>query len=222
MNKTAILMNGIIKENPVFVLLLGMCPVLAVTTQVSAAVGMGVATTFVLLCSNISISILRNVISDKVRIPCYIVFIAGFVSLVEMILQAYSYSLYQSLGIFLPLIAVNCIVFGRAEVFAKNNKVIDSALDAIGMGTGFTLALVAMASVREIFGAGTFLGMPLPVLSADNISVFTMAPGGFLVLAILIAITNKLSARKRRFAHNREAGCAACPMASDCSRGGRG
>ena len=214
MDKLSNLTKGIIKENPVLVLLLGICPALAVSTQAASAIGMGVATTFVLLCSNIVISLCRKIIPDKVRIPCYIVIISGFVTFVQMILEAYAYSLYQSLGIFLPLITVNCIVFSRAEVYAKKNNIIDSAIDAAGMGAGFTLALFAMASIREIIGAGTWFGLELPVLAENHISILTMAPGGFVVFGLLIAIVNKLSKKKAR------TGCENCPSASVCGKGG--
>ena len=149
-NKLSILLNGIIKENPVLVLILGICPALAVSTQTNNAVGMGLATTFVLICSNIAISLLRNVIPNKIRIPCYIVLIAGFTTVVQMVVEAYAYNLYLALGIFLPLIAVNCIVFARAEMFANKNKVLDSAVDAVGMGIGFTIALLLIATIREV------------------------------------------------------------------------
>jgi len=218
MTRLSNLMKGIIKENPVLVLVLGICPALAVSTQASSAIGMGIATTFVLLGSNIAISLFRNIIPDKVRIPCYIVLIAGFVTLVQMILEAYVYSLYQSLGIFLPLIAVNCIIFARAEIYAKRNKVIDSAIDAIGMGAGFTLALFVMASVREILGGGTWFGIELPVLVDNNIPVLIMAPGGFVVFGILIAVVNKIS--KNKAVRKKEFGCANCSSASICGKGG--
>ena len=196
MDRFVVLMNGIIKENPVLILLLGLCPALAVSTQASNAVGMGIATTFVIICSNTAISLLRKVIPDKVRIPCFIVLIAGFVALVQMIVEAFAYPLYLALGIFLPLIAVNCIVFARAEVFAHKHKIIDSAIDALGMGAGFTLALLAMASLREIFGNGTWFGYPLPILFDNNIPILTLPPGGFVVLGILVAIVNKVSKGK--------------------------
>ena len=218
MSKLANLMKGIIKENPVLVLVLGMCPTLAVSTQASNAIGMGVAATFVLLGSNVAISLLRNVIPDKVRIPCYIVFIAGFVTLVQMVLEAYVYTLYQSLGIFLPLITVNCIIFARAEVYANKNTVIDSAIDALGMGAGFTLALLVMASVREIFGSGTWFGIELPVLIDNNISILTMAPGGFAVFGITIAVVNKMS--KGKAVKKKDFGCENCPSAAACGKGG--
>jgi electron transport complex protein RnfE len=207
-------LKGIIKENPVLVLVLGTCPTLAVTTQASNAIGMGVAATFVLLCSNIAISALRKVIPDKVRIPCYIVLIAGFVTLVELVMEAYAYDLYKALGIYLSLIVVNCIILGRAEMYASKNGVIDSALDALGMGLGFTLTLFCMASIREIFGNGTWFGMAIPVLKDNNISIMTMAPGGFFVFGCLMALVNKIT--KMRTGKKKESGCAACPMADAC------
>jgi electron transport complex protein RnfE len=195
-----------------------MCPALAVSTQASSAIGMGAATTFVLIGSNTAIALLRRVIPDKVRIPCYIVLIAGFVTLVQMVVEAYAYTLYQALGIFLPLIAVNCIIFARAEGFAKKNTVLDSVLDAIGMGAGFTLALLAIASIREILGSGTWFGFELPVLATENIPIFTMAPGGFAVFGLLIAVVNKVSRGKA--VKRKEFGCAGCPSASTCGKGG--
>jgi len=207
-SKLSILTKGIIKENPVLVSVLGICPVLAVSTQTSNAIGMGIATTFVLVCSNIAISLLRNIIPDKVRIPCFIVFIAGFVTLVQMIVEAYAYPLYLSLGIFLPLITVNCIVFSRVEIFAKKNPVLDSILDAIGMGLGFTIALFLMASIREIFGSGTWFGIKLPLLSNNTIDVFILPPGGFVVFGLLIAIVNKIS--KGKAIRKKEFGCEGC------------
>lgn len=219
MNKLKILTNGIIKENPVLVLVLGTCPTLATTTQASNAFGMGLAATFVLLCSNIFISLLRKTIPDKVRIPCYIVLIAGFVTVVQMILHAYVYSVYDALGIFLPLIVVNCIILGRAEMFANKNSVVDSALDAIGMGIGFTLTLFVMASIREILGNGTWFGMAIPVLADNHISIMTMAPGGFLVFGILIALVNKYATYKPK---KKDFGCEGCPSAAACGAAGTG
>jgi len=206
------LTRGIIKENPVLVLVLGTCPTLAVSTQASNAIGMGLAATFVLICSNLVISLLRNVIPDKVRIPAYITLIAGFVTVVQMVLEAYAYDVFQSLGIYLPLIVVNCIILGRAEMFANRNKVADSVLDAIGMGAGFTLTLLVMASIREILGGGTWFGMAIPWLSDNGISVLTMAPGGFIVFGVLIALVNKLLKRKPPVAE----GCHGCPIRATC------
>ena len=207
--------NGIIKENPVLVLALGTCPALAVSTQATNAVGMGVAATAVLLGSNVVISLMRNIIPDKVRIPCYVVFIAGFVTLAQMVVEAYSYPLYEALGIFLPLIVVNCIILGRAEMFANKNSALDSALDAVGMGLGFTLALLAMATIREVFGDGAWFGMAIPWLKDNNISIFTMAPGGFIVFGCLIALANKVS--KGSTARNAP-GCGSCPASEACGK----
>ena len=158
MNQKQNFLKGILKENPVLVLVLGTCPTLAVSTSVMSALGMGAAASIVLLCSNIVISALRNVIPDKVRIPCYIVLIAGFVTMVQMLVKAFAPSLDEALGIYLPLIVVNCIILGRAEMYANKNNILSSAIDAVGMGAGFTLALVLMATVREVLGNGTWLG----------------------------------------------------------------
>lgn len=200
------LTRGIIKENPVLVLLLGTCPTLAISTQVSSAIGMGLAATVVLICSNVVISMLRKIIPDKVRIPAYIVVIAGFVTLVQMIVKAYAPALDSALGIYLPLIVVNCIILGRAEMFASKNDVLNSALDGVGMGLGFTLALMLMASIREIFGAGSWMGIRLVAEEARTISIMTLAPGGFFVFGALIALVNKLSSGKA--IKKKEFGCA--------------
>jgi len=215
-NKLSIILKGLIKENPVLVLILGTCPTLAISTSVSAAIGMGLAATAVLICSNIAISALRKAIPDQVRIPCYIVLIAGFVSVVSMILEAYAYSLFESLGVYLSLIVVNCIILGRAEMFANKNTVLDSALDGIGMGLGFTLALFAMAVVREVFGAGTFAGLPIPWLSENPISILTMAPGGFAIFGLMIALVNKIS--KGKAIKKKDFGCEGCPSAAACGK----
>ena len=214
-NKLKILTNGIIKENPVLVLVLGTCPTLATTTQASNAFGMGAAATAVLLGSNIFVSLLRKAISDKVRIPCYIVLIASFVTIVQMVLNAFAYDIYKALGIFLPLIVVNCIILGRAEMFANKNTPLDSALDASGMGIGFTLTLFVMASIREIFGNGTWYGMPIPVLADNHISILTMAPGGFCIFGCLIALVNKFGKSKPK---KTEFGCEGCPSAAACGK----
>ncbi len=211
-----ILTNGIIKNNPVLVLVLGTCPTLAVTTQASNAIGMGAAVTFVLLGSNICISALRNIISDKVRIPCFIVFIAGFVTIVQMFVKAFAPALDKSLGLFLPLIVVNCIILGRAEMFASKNTVGDSILDALGMGIGFTLTLFVMASIREIIGNGTWYGLPIPVLENNHISILTMAPGGFFVFGCLIALVNKIT--KGKVKDKQQNKCMGCPGAAFCSK----
>ena len=214
MSKLQNFLKGLIKENPTLVLVLGTCTTLAISTSVVAAVGMGLAATAVLICSNMAISALRKVIPDRVRIPCYIVLIAGFVSVVEMVLEAYAFSLYESLGVYLSLIVVNCIILGRAEMYANKNKVIDSAIDALGMGLGFTLAISAMATIREILGSGTWCGLPIPWLQDNPIGIMTMAPGGFFVFGCLIALVNKIS--KGKAIKKKEFGCAGCP---GCGKG---
>ncbi|MBE6948857.1 MAG: electron transport complex subunit E [Ruminococcaceae bacterium] len=216
MSKLQNFLKGIIKENPVLVLVLGTCPTLAVTTQASNAIGMGLAATFVLLCSNMAISALRNIIPDKVRIPCYIVLIAGFVTIVELVMEAFAYEIYEALGIFLSLIVVNCIILGRAEMYASKHGVVDSAIDALGMGVGFTLTLLVMASIREILGNGTWFGMPIPVLVDNKISIMTMAPGGFFVFGCLIALVNKIT--KGKAIKKKEFSCAGCPCSPVCHK----
>ena len=186
-SKLSILTNGFIKENPVLVLVLGTCPTLAVTTSVINGVGMGISATAVLICSNIVISILKNIIPDKVRIPCYIVVIASFVTVVQLLLQAYVPSLYQSLGRFIPLSVVNCIILGRAEAFANKNSVIDSLLDGVGMGIGFTFALFLMGAMRELLGAGTLVGFPILSNFIPGMGIFNLAPGGFFAYAVIMA-----------------------------------
>ena len=182
---------GIFKNNPTFRLVLGLCPTLAVTTSVENAVGMGCAATFVLVCSNVVISLLKNLIPDKVRIPAFIVVIATFVTLVQLLMQAYVPAIYATLGLFIPLIVVNCIVLGRAEAFAAKNSVGLSALDGIGMGLGFTLSLTVLGAIRELIGTGACFGMHL---FPDNYGalVFVLAPGAFIALAYLMAIMNKV------------------------------
>ena len=193
MNKLSILTKGLIKENPTLVLVLGMCPSLAVTTSVINALGMGLATAFVLVMSNMLISMLKNVIPDKVRIPAYIVVIATFVSIVDLVLQGFVPALASSLGLFIPLIVVNCIVLGRAEAFASKNSVIDSVLDGIGMGLGFTLALFLVGACREILGSGAIFGHKF--IEGDGILVFVLAPGAFIVLGFIIAIVKYFQTR---------------------------
>lgn len=216
MKKLGILLNGLLKENPVLVLVLGTCPTLAVSTQASNAIGMGLAATAVLLGSNIAISALRNVIPDKVRIPCYIVLIAGFVTIVQMLVQAFAPALNDSLGIYLPLIVVNCIILGRAEMYANKNTVLDSALDGIGMGLGFTLTLFVMATIREVFGSGTWMGMEVPFFVNHNVSILTLAPGGFFVFGCMIAAVNYFSRGKA--IKKDDFGCAGCPSAAACGK----
>ena len=216
-NKLSILLKGLIKENPVLVLVLGTCPTLAQTTSVMNALYMGIAATIVLLCSNMAISALRKVIPDTVRIPCYIVIIAAFVTAVQMLLQAYLPAVYDMLGVYLALIVVNCIILGRAEMFARKNGIIDSALDGLGMGIGFLLALLLMATLREVFGAGSFAGIVCPFLSTYRIPALTQAPGGFLVFGILIAIMNKLT-EKKGGVKRKSFSCEGCPTAHICNK----
>ncbi len=216
-NYWKILITGLLKENPVFVLILGTCPTLAMSNSVTNAVGMGLAATAVLLCSNAVISLLRKVIPDSVRIPCYIVVIAGFVTLVEMFIHAFLPELYESLGVFLALITVNCIILGRAEMFAGKNTVGKSILDGIGMGLGFTIALLCMATVREVFGAGTFAGIEIPFMIDHKIEILVKAPGGLLVYGLLIALVNVIT--KGKAIKKREFNCAGCPSAGVCNGG---
>ena len=171
--------KGIIKQNPTLVTLLGMCPTLAVTTMAKNGIGMGLATTFVLVCSNFVISLLKNVIPKAVRLPCFIVIIAGFVTLIEFLMKGYIPELYSALGVFLSLITVNCIILGRAEAFASKNKIFPSILDGLGMGLGFTLSLFTMGSIREILGTGSWFGFKIPFLCDDPMTVFIMPAGGF-------------------------------------------
>ena len=219
MTKLQNLLKGLIQENPVFVLVLGTCPTLAISTSVTAAFGMGIAATAVLILSNMAISALRKVIPDRVRIPCYIVLIAGFVTVVELIMEAYAYSLYQSLGVYLSLIVVNCIILGRAEMYANKHGVLDSAIDGLGMGLGFTLALCAMGAIREVLGAGTFCGHSVPWFSENPIGILTMAPGGFFVFGCMIALINKIS--KGKAIKKKEFGCAGCPGCGKASCSGK-
>lgn len=196
------LTKGLFKENPIFVQFLGMCATLAVTTGVSNGIGMGLSTTVVLVASNIIISLLRKFIPDKVRIAAYIIVIAGCVTAVEMALNAFAPSISKSLGIFIPLIVVNCIILGRAEAFASKNGVIKSALDGIGMGLGFTLALVILSSIREILGNGTFLGIELFGESFQPVTMLILPPGAFITLGIILAIINIISNRKKEGGNN--------------------
>lgn len=218
--KLDLIKNGLIKENPALVLLLGACPTLAVTTSVINGLGMGVSTMAVLICSNIVISMLKSVIPDKVRIPCYIVVIAGFVTIVSLLLQAYAPEINESLGIFIPLIVVNCIILGRAEMFASKNSVINSAVDGVGMGLGFTLALVMMGSVRELIGNGSLLGIDLTSKFIDPMAIFMLAPGAFFTFGILIALVNVLSSGK--LTKKSEFGCEGCASAETCQLVGKG
>ena len=211
-NKMKILTNGLINENPVLRLVLGTCPTLAVTTMAANGIGMGLAATFVLICANVVISALRNVIPGQVRIPCYITVIAGFVTLVQMLVKAFVPSLDSALGVFLPLIVVNCIILGRAEMFASKNGIFDSALDGLGMGIGFTITLTIMGSIREILGSGTWMsgldgilpflpkGFAIQVLpdAIDPFTIMTSAPGGFFVFGVLMAGATWLTSRPKK------------------------
>lgn len=216
-NKLSILLRGLIAENPVLVLVLGTCPTLAQSGNVIAALCMGIAATIVLVCSNVAISALRKVIPDTVRIPCYIVVIAGFVTVVQLLMHAYLPDLYDMMGVYLALIVVNCIILGRAEMFARKNTVIDSALDGVGMGLGFLLALLAMATIREVLGNGTFAGVEIPFLVDYRIPILTQAPGGFLVFGILIAVVNKIGP-KAGAGKRKSFSCEGCPSASLCGK----
>ena len=193
MSKLQIITKCILKENPTFVLILGMCPTLGFTSSAINGMGMGVATMAVLIMSNIVISLIKNLIPGKVRIPAFIVVIASFVTIIEMLMQAYVPSLYASLGVFIPLIVVNCIILGRAEAFASKNSVVDSALDGIGIGLGFTLSLTVIGAVREVLGAGSIFGYTF----ADGVMplLFILAPGGFIVLGYLMVLFNKVAKR---------------------------
>ena len=189
-NRISLILKGIIKENPTFVLVLGMCPTLGTTTSAINGLGMGVATMAVLIMSNAVIAMIKNLIPDKVRIPAFIVVIASFVTVIDMLMQAFVPSLYAALGVFIPLIVVNCIILGRAEAFASKNGVLDSALDGVGIGLGFTLSLTTIGAVREIFGSGSIFGLNLGIGDYMPL-VFVLAPGAFLVLGFLMVLFNK-------------------------------
>lgn len=215
--------KGLVRENPVLRLVLGTCPTLAVTTAAINGLGMGAAATFVLVCSNIAISLLRKVIPDKVRLPAFIVIIAGFTTIVQMLVKAYLPDIDKALGIYLPLIVVNCIILGRAEAFASKNSVGLSALDGLGMGAGFTAALIIMGGIREFLGNGTLFGWPEGGL-IPPITIFVLPAGGFFVFGMLIWLTNKLSVRMESGETRRETEstvCAACPSAAVCGRNGK-
>ena len=211
-NKLALITNGFIKENPVLKLVLGTCPTLAVTSSAFNGFGMGVAATFVLICSNVVISALRKIIPDKVRIPAFITIIAGFVTIVQMLVKAFLPALDTALGVFLPLIVVNCVILGRAEAFASKNPVFDSALDGVGMGLGFTLTLTLMGIFREALGAGSVFGFAVPFFSANPIGFFTSAAGGFFTFGLFMAIAVKLEIAQMP-KDGCGAGCIGCKMA---------
>ena len=190
-NNLKILTNGIIKENPIFVLLLGMCPTLGTTSSAINGMGMGLATTFVLICSNMTVSSMKHLIPDQVRIPIYVVLIAAFATVVQMLMEAFTPALYASLGLFIPLIVVNCIVFGRAEAFAAKNKIAPSAFDGLGMGLGFTVALTLLGICREFLGTGKIFSLTVYPENFGSL-IFVLAPGAFIVLGFLIALINKI------------------------------
>lgn len=225
MNKyTERLYNGVVKENPTFILMLGMCPTLAVTTSAFNGFGMGLSTTAVLVVSNLLISLLRRVIPDKVRIPAYIVIVASLVTVVQLLIQAYISDLYDALGIYIPLIVVNCIILGRAESFASKNPPLVSAFDGIGMGLGFTIALSCIGFFRELIGAGTILsGTPFELAlpgSYEPVSIFVLAPGAFLVLALIIAFLNACNIKNNgnKKVEGCDGNCCSCGQSEDCSQ----
>lgn len=207
------LTKGILKENPVLRLVLGTCPTLAITTAASNAIGMGLAATIVLICSNAVISLTRNFIPNKVRIPAFITIIAGFVSIVQLLVKAFAPVIDQTLGIYLPLIVVNCIILGRAEMFASKNKLLPSILDGLGMGIGFTAALLCMGIIRELLGNGTLFGFPITAGIIPPVIIFILPPGGFFVFGMLIALSNLLSKNESQ----KELNCNQCPMSNNCS-----
>lgn len=208
--------KGLLRENPTLRLILGTCPTLAVTTAAINGIGMGVAATFVLLGSNVVISLLRNIIPDRVRIPAYITIIAAFVTVVQMIVKAFFPAIDSALGIYLPLIVVNCIILARAESFASKNPVLPSILDALGMGCGFTAALILMGSVRELIGNGTLFGIAITAGHIEPMLIMIMAPGGFFVFGILIALANKLAVKAGKKPVE-TVGCGGCPNAESCA-----
>ena len=216
--KLKILTNGLLKENPSLRLVLGTCPTLAVTTLAVNGLGMGLAATFVLICSNIAISALRKIIPDKVRLPAYITVIATFVTVLQMRVKAYLPSLDSALGIFLPLIVVNCIILGRAEMFASKHGILDSALDGLGMGLGFTLTLMVMGSIRELLGAGTLFGVQIMPASVDPMTVFITPPGVFFVFGCLMALVIWIETKTNNRIP-RKMGCEGCPAKGACAGG---
>ena len=216
-NNAAVLLNGILKENPVLVLILGTCPTLATTNTVDGALGMGLAALAVLVCSNIFISLTRKIVPESMRIPCYIVIIAGFVTIVKLLIQAFLPDLFATLGVYLDLITVNCIILGRAEMFANKNPVLKAAFDGIGMGLGFTLALLLMSTIREVFGAASFAGIAIPFMENFKIEFLTKAPGGLLVYGLLIALIHVVT--KGKFPKKKSFSCEGCPNAGHCNSG---
>ena len=191
-NLKGIIFNGIVTENPTFRLVLGMCPTLAITTSVTNGLGMGLAATFVLICSNVVISLMRRIIPAQIRIPSFIVVIATFVTIVQLLMQAFLPALYDSLGVFIPLIVVNCIIFALAESFASKNPPLESACDGLGMGLGFTLAITLLSAIRELLGAGTLCGVQVMPAGYQPMAIITQAPGGFIMLGLLMIVMNAL------------------------------
>lgn len=225
-NPLSIIMNGIVTENPTFVQCIGLCPTIAVTSSVANGIGMGLAATFVLIASNLVISMLRKMVPDEIRIPIFIVVIAGFVTVIQFVMEGYAPTLNKALGIFIPLIVVNCIILARAEAFASKNGVVDSALDGLGMGLGFTLGLTVLGAIRELLGSGTLLGLAVTPSVFEPALLVVLAPGGFMVLGISMAIFRVLQARaaakKGLPAPEAAAGCAGCAMASACGKTAEG
>lgn len=217
--------NGLFKENPIFVLMLGMCPTLAVTTSATNGVGMGLSTTAVLVFSNMLISMLRNVIPDKVRMPAYIVIVASLVTVVQFLMEGFVPDIYESLGIYIPLIVVNCIILGRAESYASKSPVIPSIFDGVGMGLGFTLALLLLGGFRELLGAGQVFGVQIMPQSYEPITIFILAPGAFFVLTMLTAVQNKIkinaAKKSTKPVETKDAGCSADGCASCGGCGGK-
>ena len=213
------LYNGIVKENPVFVLMLGMCPTLAVTTSAINGVGMGLSSLVVLAISNLVISLLRKIIPDEVRLPAFIVVVASFVTVVELLMEAYLTDLYSALGIYIPLIVVNCIILGRAEAYASKNPPLPSLFDGIGMGLGFTIGLTIIGAIRELLGNGSIFGISIP--GYEPMAFFVRAPGAFLVLAVLIAIMNAVGIKNRanKMTEGCDGCCASCSSACDKKEG---
>ena len=216
------LKNGIITENPIFVLMLGMCPTLAVTTSAINGIGMGLSTTVVLVMSNMLISMLRKVIPDSVRMPAFIVVVASFVTIVQFLMEGFTPSLYESLGIYIPLIVVNCIILGRAESYASKNPVLPSIFDGLGMGLGFTVALTILGAFRELLGAGQIFGMQVMPSAYEPITIFILAPGAFFVLACLVAIQNKVKSKKpKKAGEATSGGCGDCSHCGNSACGSR-
>lgn len=197
MDKIKIFKSGLLKDNPIFVQLLGMCSALAITTSAVNGVGMGVAVTVVLVGSNIVISLMRKIIPDEVRIPAFIIIIATFVTIIDMFMHAYTFELYQALGVFIPLIVVNCIILGRAESFASKNGVVDSIIDGLGMGIGYTIAIVILGAIRELLGAGSIFGFQLLPAAYEPMLIIILPPGGFIALGLLIGLVNYMSRKKK-------------------------